>query len=44
MDKVLFIDGHNAIYRACIKFGAPIANSADQEVDDSIIFTIDRNV
>lgn len=35
MDKILLIDGHNAIWRACIKFGA----IADQEVDDSIIFT-----
>lgn len=34
MDKVLFIDGHNAIWRACIKFGA---TPVDQ--DDSIIFT-----
>jgi len=34
MDKVLFIDGMNLIWRACIKFGATI----DQEVDDSIVF------
>jgi len=34
MDNVLFIDGHNAIWRACIKFGA-----APTDQDDSIIFT-----
>jgi 5'-3' exonuclease len=33
MDKVLLIDAHNAMWRACVKFGAP------QDVDDSIIFT-----
>jgi len=34
MDKILLIDGHNSIWRACIKFGA---SPTDQ--DDSIIFT-----
>lgn len=34
MDKVLFFDGHNAIWRACIKFGA-----APTDQDDSVIFT-----
>lgn len=33
MDKVLFFDGHNAIWRACIKFGA-----APTDQDDSVIF------
>jgi DNA polymerase-1 len=35
MDRVLFIDGHNAMWRACVKFGTPPV----QDVDDSIIFT-----
>lgn len=35
MDKVLFIDGHNAMWRACVKFGTPPV----QDVDDSVIFT-----
>lgn len=35
MDKILLIDGHNAIWRACVKFGTPPV----QDVDDSIIFT-----
>lgn len=35
MDKILLIDAHNAMWRACVKFGAaPVP-----EVDDSIIFT-----
>jgi 5'-3' exonuclease len=34
-DNILIIDAHNAIYRACIKFGATL----NQEVDDSILFT-----
>jgi 5'-3' exonuclease len=35
MDKILLIDFHNAVYRACVKFGKPIVEG----VDDSIIFT-----
>lgn len=35
MDRVLFIDAHNAMWRACVKFGTPPV----QNVDDSIIFT-----
>lgn len=35
MDKILFIDAHNAMWRACVKFGTPPV----QDVDDSIIFT-----
>lgn len=40
MDKVLFIDAHNAIWRACVKFGKTL----DQE--DSIIFAFNffRNI
>jgi 5'-3' exonuclease len=34
MDKVLLIDGHNSIWRACVKFGPTI-----QDVEDHIIFT-----
>jgi 5'-3' exonuclease len=33
MDKILLIDAHNAMWRACVKFGTP------QVVDDSILFT-----
>lgn len=33
MDKILLIDGHNALWRSCIKFGA---SPTDQ--DDSVIF------
>lgn len=32
MDKILLIDGHNAIWRACVKFGAPV------EQPDEIVF------
>lgn len=35
MDKVLLIDGHNLMWRACVKFGVPPVEG----VDDSIIFT-----
>jgi 5'-3' exonuclease len=35
MDKVLLIDAHNAMWRACVKFGTPPV----QDVDDSVIFT-----
>lgn len=47
MDKILLIDAHNAIWRACVKFGAtPTKPKVDEngdpipevEVDDSIIF------
>lgn len=34
MDKILLIDAHNAMWRACVKFGGP----PSVEVDDSIIF------
>lgn len=34
MDKILFIDGMNAIWRSCIKFG-----SSQQDVPDEVIFT-----
>ncbi len=34
MDKVLFIDAHNAMWRACVKFGA-----VQPEVPDEVIFT-----
>lgn len=34
MDKILLIDAHNAMWRACVKFGTPPV----QDVDDSIIF------
>jgi len=34
MDKILLIDAHNNIWRACVKFGTPPV----QDVDDSIIF------
>jgi 5'-3' exonuclease len=35
MDRVLLFDGHNAMWRACVKFGTPPVKN----VDDSIIFT-----
>jgi 5'-3' exonuclease len=35
MDKILLIDAHNQMWRACVKFGAPPV----ENVDDSIIFT-----
>lgn len=35
MDKILLIDAHNMIWRACVKFGTPPV----QNVDDSVIFT-----
>ena len=48
MDKILFIDAHNAMWRACVKFGAPPQSKVkfdengdpitEVEVDDSIIF------
>lgn len=42
MDRILFIDGHNAIHRACIKFGKPSDPSSENNVapviDDSIVF------
>ena len=34
MDKVLLIDAHNAIWRACVKFGA-----VQPDVPDEVIFT-----
>jgi 5'-3' exonuclease len=34
MDKVLFIDGHNAMWRACVKFG-----KVQPDVPDEVIFT-----
>lgn len=34
MDKALFIDGHNQVWRACVKFGA-----VQPDVPDEIIFT-----
>lgn len=34
MDKILFVDAHNQIYRACVKFG-----QKDQTAKDEIIFT-----
>lgn len=33
MDRILFIDGHNAMWRACVKFGA-----VQPEVPDEVIF------
>lgn len=35
MDKVLIIDAHNQMWRACVKFGTPPVAG----VDDSVIFT-----
>ena len=34
MDKVLFIDAHNAMWRACVKFGA-----VQPDMPDEVIFT-----
>ncbi len=34
MDKALFIDGHNQMWRACVKFGA-----VQPDVPDEVIFT-----
>jgi len=34
MDKVLFIDAHNAMWRACVKFGA-----VQSDTPDEVIFT-----
>lgn len=34
MDKILFIDAHNAMWRACVKFGA-----VQPDVPDEVIFT-----
>src|SRR5512135_71836 len=34
MDKILFIDAHNSIWRACVKFGA-----VQPDTPDEVIFT-----
>src|SRR5688572_19272894 len=33
MDKILFIDGHNQMWRACVKFG-----TVQPDVPDEVIF------